>query len=300
MANSRLIKRRMGSAQNITQITRAMQMVAASKMKKAQNQALAGEPYSEKLQAVLASLLTGNAGFKHSFLQANDSPETALLLITTNKGLCGGLNTNHFRQLHPWFKKTSLDHLRFVTVGKKGRDLVLRTKGNLAADFSDLPENFTFEDTLPISHLVINLFKEKTVCSVVASYADFISTLVQRPKKVQLLPITQEAIFQSLGELGEGYQKEGPQFEFKEYIIEPSPAKVINWLLPYFIELEVYHFLLEAKASEHSSRMVAMKSASENAKELVSQLRLEYNKIRQQLITSEISDIVTARKALKQ
>ena len=299
MANSRLIKRRMESAQNITQITQAMQMVAASKMKKAQGQALAGKPYSEKLQAVLASLLTNSSNFKHGFLTANQSSGTALLFVSTNKGLCGSLNTNHFRQLQLWFKEQSLGQIQFITVGKKGRDFVLKMGGNLAADFSDLPENFTFENTLPISHLVMKLFREQCAGSVFASYTNFISTLVQKPKKVQLLPITQKAVSRSLGSLKDELQKETPQFEFKEYLVEPSPTKVVNWLLPYFIELEVYHFLLEAKASEHSARMVAMKSASENAKELVSQLRLEYNKIRQQLITSEISDIVTAWKALK-
>lgn len=301
MANSRLLKHRMRSAQNISQITRAMQMVAASKMKKAQNQAMASKPYSEKLQIVLSTLITSHLNFKHDFLIQKEIPGIAALLVTTNKGLCGSLNTNHFRLLNQWLKTQTPGQIQFITVGKKGRDFVLRSKINLAADFSDLPDNFTFEDTLPISHFVTKLYRESSVGTAFASYTNFISTLVQRPKQVQLLPITEEAIKQSLGILEDQIQiqKEIPIFEFKEYIIEPSPETIINWILPYFIELEVYHFLLEAKASEHSARMVAMKNASENANEFVSELRLEYNKVRQQLITAEISDIVTAWKAIQ-
>lgn len=299
MATSRVIKHRMKSAQNITQITRAMQMVAASKMKKAQSQALAGKPYSEKLQAVLVSLLAGSPSFKHCLLEERETEGTAVLLITTNKGLCGGLNNNHFRQIHSWLNQQSLSKIQFITAGKKGRDFVLKVKGSLAGDFSNLKDNFSFEDTLPISHLAMKLFKEGSVGKVFVSYSDFISTLIQKPKRIQLLPITQEALYQALGVLGDEPLKEAPRFEFKEYIIEPSAKEIIAWLLPYFVELEVFHFLLENKASEHSARMVAMKNASENANELVSQLKLEYNKVRQQLITSEISDIVTAWKAIR-
>ena len=298
MANTRLILRRIQSTRNIAQITRAMQMVAASKMKRAQDQALASKPYSEKLQAVLASLLTSSTKVQHKLLKPNSSLNTAVLLVTTNKGLCGGLNTNHFRLLNNWLKTQTLKQAQFITVGKKGWELILKLKGNIAADFSDLSDNFTFTETLAIAHFITKLFKEGSVGKVFMSYTNFISTLSQKPKIVQLLPINLESIQQSLGSLEDADQTKQPLFQTKEYVIEPSPKKMINWLLPYFIELEVYHFLLESKASEHSARMVAMKSASENANDLVSQLRLEYNKARQQIITAEIADIVTAWKSL--
>lgn len=299
MASTRLIKRRIRSSQNIAQITRAMQMVAASRMKRAQDQALSGKIYTEELQAVLASLLLSSRHLAHKFLRPSQTSQKAMLVVTTNKGLCGALNTNHFRLLNGWFKNQQLDKFQFVTVGKKGREFIFKMGGNIVADFSDLPDHFTFEKTLPISHFAIQLFNNDSVGETYISYTNFISTLSQRPKLVQLLPVTSTAINQSLGLLEDLSQTAKTSFYTKEYIIEPSAETIINWLLPYFLELEVYHFLLEAKASEHSARMVAMKNASDNASDLVTQLKLEYNKLRQQQITTEISDIVTAWKALQ-
>jgi len=276
-----------------------MQMVAASKMKRAQDQALSSKPYSEKLQAVLASLLSSSHGLAHQFLKNNEAKSKALLFVTTNRGLCGALNTNHFRLLYHWLKSQQLGEMQFITVGKKGREFILKIKGNIVADFSDLPDHFTFTDTLPISHFLMKLFTEASTGATFMSYTNFISTLSQKPMMRQLLPINAAAIQVSLGLLEDLTQKEQATFYGKEYILEPGAKQIINWLLPYYIELEVYHFLLESKASEHSARMVAMKNASENANELAGELRLEFNKLRQQQITAEISDIVTAWKALQ-
>lgn len=277
-----------------------MQMVAASKMKKAQDQALSGKAYTQKLQEVLASLLSGSTELSHSFLQPQLQPDKAVLVITTNKGLCGALNTNHFRALFSWMKTQRPDQLQFVTVGKKGRDFLVKRGANVVADFSeDITEPFSFETTLPVTHFLTKLFQDKAVGEVHVSYTDFVSTLSQRPKMVKLLPIQAEAIQEALGLLGDLAEPDRTAFYSKEYVIEPSPKFIVNWLLPYFLELQVYHMLLESTASEHSARMVAMKNASENAQDLVGQLKLVYNKARQQQITTEISDIVTAWKSLQ-
>lgn len=299
MSNTRIIKRRVKATQNISQITKAMQMVAASKMKQAQNKALSGKTYTEKLQNILASFLTSSTKFDHYLLKTNKSSSIVVLFVTTNKGLCGSLNTNHFRKMQIWFDKQNINNLQFVTVGKKGREFIMKLGGNIVADFSDLPDKFGFNDTLPISHFLIQLFKEKSAGSSFMSYSNFVSTLSQKPKLIQLLPISLEAIYESLGLLESLTREKQKPFQNKEYIIEPNQEIMTNWLLPYFIELEVYHFLLESFASEHSARMVAMKNATENANELISELKLEYNKARQQIITSEITDIVTAWKSLQ-
>lgn len=300
MANTQAIKRRIKSAQNISQITRAMQMVAASKMKKAQDQALASKAYTQKLQEVLTSLLTSSTQLFHPLLKSPLNPDKAVLVVTTNKGLCGALNTNHFRSLNSWLKTQELNQLQFITVGKKGREFLVKIGANVVADFSEeIPDPLTFEATLPATHFLLDLFKKKQVGAVYISYTDFISTLSQKPKKIKLLPIQEQALKEALGLLHDLGQTEKATFYSKEYLIEPSAKKIINWLLPYFVELEVYHVILESMASEHSARMVAMKNASENAKDLVGQLQLVYNKARQQQITTEISDIVTAWKSLQ-
>jgi F-type H+-transporting ATPase subunit gamma len=300
MPSTQLIKRRIKSAQNISQITRAMQMVAASKMKKAQDQALNSKTYTRKLQEVLTSLLTGSTQLSHPLLQPNLNPGKAVLVVTSNKGLCGALNTNHFRVLNTWIKTQRLDQLQFVTIGKKGREFLARRGGNVVADFSEeIPDPFPFASTLPATHFLVDLFTQQTVGEIYVSYTDFVSTLSQRPKMIKLLPIQAEAIKQALGLLGDLTAAEELTFYGKEYFMEPSANQIINWLLPYFLELQIYHVLLESAASEHSARMVAMKNASENAKDLVGQLKLVYNKARQQQITAEISDIVTAWKSIQ-
>jgi F-type H+-transporting ATPase subunit gamma len=269
-------------------------------MKKAQDQALNSKTYTRKLQEVLTSLLTGSTQLSHPLLQPNLNPGKAVLVVTSNKGLCGALNTNHFRVLNTWIKTQRLDQLQFVTIGKKGREFLARRGGNVVADFSEeIPDPFPFASTLPATHFLVDLFTQQTVGEIYVSYTDFVSTLSQRPKMIKLLPIQAEAIKQALGLLGDLTAAEELTFYGKEYFMEPSANQIINWLLPYFLELQIYHVLLESAASEHSARMVAMKNASENAKDLVGQLKLVYNKARQQQITAEISDIVTAWKSIQ-
>jgi F-type H+-transporting ATPase subunit gamma len=298
MAGTRKILSRIKSAKNISQITKAMQMVSASKMKKAQDLAINGEPFSVQLRQVLISLLSTATKFNHVLLNKNDKAEKDLsVMVTTNKGLCGGLNTNHFRMLNRWRQEHK--NTDFISVGKKGRIFLAASKANLVADFSDLPDNFFFENTLPISRHILDLFEAGNYRRVYFSYNKFISTLSQKAKLMQILPIDPRELEQALGLLEELTEEEERKFEPKEYLIEPSPKIVINWLLPYFIELQIYHYLLENKASEHSARMVAMKSASENANDIMQQLRLIYNRLRQQQITMELADIITASQGIE-
>lgn len=294
MASGRKILSRIKSAGNISKITKAMQMVSAAKMKKAQDQAVAGEAYSVEIRKVLISMLSsGVKENEHILLSPNhDSQKDLLIFVTTNKGLCGGLNTNHFRKIIHWQQQhKSAD---FLTIGNKGRQFAVAMQANVVADFSELPENISFEDTLPISKFIIDNFNNRTYRRVYLSYNKFISTLAQKPTLLQLAPIEKEELKQSLGLLEELTEKERERFIPKDYLFEPNINEIIDWLLPYFIELQIYHFLLENKASEHSARMVAMQNASENADDVTKQLRQLYNRVRQQQVTSEISDIVTA------
>ncbi len=292
MAGIRKILTRIKTAKNISQITRAMQMVSASKMKKSQDLAINGEPYSVQLRQILISLLSTTVKFTHQLLNPNDASKDLYIYVTTNKGLCGGLNTNHFRFILNWYRNHR--ETDFISVGKKGRMFLSVIGANIIADFSDLPENIYFEHTLPISHHLLDLYTKGVYRRVYIGYNKFISTLTQKPKLLQILPIDPKELEASLGLLEELTAEEERKFEPKEYILEPNPNKIINWLLPYYIELQIYHFLLENKASEHSARMVAMKGASENAQEIMEQLRLVYNRMRQQQITLELSDIITA------
>lgn len=274
-----------------------MQMVSASKMKKAQDLALNGEPYSKEMRRILISLLSTATKFSHHLLQTKTGTNKSLcLFVTTNKGLCGGLNTNHFREIMRWYRQNP--NTDFVTIGKRGRMFLASLGATIVADFSDLTETIEFTDAIPIAQLILGEFEKGNYRKIYFSYNQFISTLSQKPIRFQLLPIDVNELKDSLGLLEELTEEETKKFEPKEYVIEPNQKQIIDWLLPYFVELQLYHFLLENKASEHSARMVAMKNASENAKEVQNQLRLIYNRMRQQQVTFELADIITASMAV--
>jgi len=281
MANIRLIKRRIRVAANISQITKAMEMVAASKMKKAQEAALASKPYAEKISQVVSGL-AGKVKIDGEefplFWQNLSSSKVLVVLISTNKGLCGGLNSNLFRYLKNWLPKA--EEADFITLGKKGKLFILRTGRKLIADFS---ENPFLENVGAIINLVVSEYLKKEYREVWLVYNNFISILNQVPVRERILPI---------GAL------ETRETDLTDILIEPDVKSLLNALLPYYLELKVRKAIQEAIASEHSARMMAMKAAYDNALELISALTLEYNKMRQQLITYEIADIVTAREAI--
>jgi len=272
-------------------------MVSASKMKKAQDLAINGEPYSQQLREILISLLSTATKFSHPLLKTNrEANKNLCLFVTTNKGLCGGLNTNHFREIMRWYRQNG--NTDFVTIGKRGRMFLASLGANIIADFSDLTDTIEFTDAMPIAQFVLTEYLKQNYRYVYFSYNHFLTTLSQKPTRFQLLPIDLNELKDSLGLLEELTDEETRKFEPKEYLIEPNQKQIINWLLPYFIELQLYHFLLENKACEHSARMVAMKNASENAKEVQHQLRLIYNRMRQQQVTFELADIITASMAV--
>jgi F-type H+-transporting ATPase subunit gamma len=284
MANIRLIKRRIKSAQNISQITKAMELVAASKMRKAQAQAIAGKLYAEKIYEMVVTLGKGVEKSVHPFLHPPKklTGKRLVILFSSNKGLCGGLNTQLFRfTLRAYESITSCE---FVTLGKKGAMFAGMVGLPLKADFSDTS---SFVSKIPaIMELVTQEFLEGRVDGVDLIYNEFVSIVKQIPKKKTILPLSVE--------LTEGTQTGGQTFK-----VEPSPEKVFESLLPHYLENQIRDAILQAEASEHSARMVAMRNATDNAMSLRQELTLVYNKARQEKITSEITDMVTARLAVE-
>lgn len=285
MANSiRQIRRRITASQNISKITKAMEMVAASKMKRAQDQATAARPYAHALQESLQKVSAHTDPSLHPLLDQHEQGIDIVILFSTDKGLCGSLNTNLFKALVQWFDKHPNGQV--IVIGKKGVTFCRLFGLPMYAQFTDLPEHVSAHDLIPISSMIIQEFLNKNFKSVHILYMDFINTLVQRLRTIQLLPLSQS----------EEYRDETmvvPEVQ-AEYIFEPNPKDILNELLPYYIENTLYQTMLESRASEHSARMVSMKNASENAKELVHELKLLYNKSRQAAITSELLDITTA------
>lgn len=282
MQSSRAIKHRIKSVSNISQITKAMEMVSASKMRQAQFQAMASRVYSRKIDEVLRKIALRIDTKFHPLLSSNtDSKKEALLIMSTDKGLTGSLNTNLFKYVSGF---QNSHHADIYTLGRQARKFTIKSGFNLVADFGKVPEHITYDLATPISDLLIKEFTQGNYRSVWLCYMDFISTLDQKPRMVQLLPISQNLDESTTSTTGEA----------KEYIFEPDPQTILNWILPYFIELTIYQSLLEARASEHSARMVAMKNASENASELVDDLQMIYNRSRQTSITNELLDITTA------
>ena len=292
MPSTRDIRRRIKSVKNTAQITKAMQMVASAKMRRAQQAALAGRPYATLMNEVLAAATAGAGEFTHPLMEKRAVvKKRALILITTDKGLCGALNTNLLREAAKWDKDTTV----FICAGKKGAQWAGRLKRELAAEFSykDTPQ---FAEARAISKFAQDLFLSGKVDAVDVLYTNFINTLVQKPEQRQLLPLGEIKALEaglegeSVGEkLGEAT---------REYLFEPVAATVLGNLLPHYLNYQVFQFLQEAKASEQSARMVAMKNATDNAKQIIKDLTLEYNKLRQANITKELLEITTAQMAM--
>lgn len=303
MANTaRQVKRRISTARNISKITKAMEMVAASKMKKAQEQAIAAKPFAQHLFSSLSLLTKRTDSTLHPLLSQHDEGMHIALVIATDKGLCGSLNTHLLKKLLDLRQQYGESRFGVVAVGKKAV-LFCRAYGlRLVAQFTELPEKITTGDIVPVSQLLIEKFLSHDFRAVHIVYMDFVNTLKQEVRAEQLLPIVQSEVKSTLTK---GWElKSSPEraaeevLATSEYVFEPSPKAVLDELLPYYIETILFHAFLEARASEHSARMVSMKNASENASDLVDELFLIFNKSRQQGITSEILDIATASMSL--
>lgn len=291
MPSTRDIRRRIKSVKNTAQITKAMQMVAAAKMRKAQQAALVGRPYAELLNEIMAQAAKRTVGFDHPLLQSRVAAKRAVILVSSDRGLCGGLNSNLFREASKMDRETTV----FITAGKKAAQFVARTKRQLAAEFTykDTPD---FTEARAISKFVQQMFLKGEVGGVDILFPRYVNTLTQTPAVIPFLPIGKL----SAATAGvNAPQQELPVaattdvFEF-----EPDEKTVLGELLPHSLNFQMHQILLETKASEQSARMVAMKNATDNAKQIIKDLTLEYNKLRQANITKELLEITTAQMAV--
>ena len=291
MPSTRDIRRRIKSVKNTAQITKAMQMVAASKMRRAQQSALAGRPYAALMNEVLAQVSFNAGDFTHPLMEKRDVKKSCVVVVSTDKGLCGALNANLLREAAKFDKNSTI----YIAAGRKASQFVARTKRQLAAEFTykDAP---LFSEARAISKFARDMFTKGEVDRVDILFTNFISTLSQKPEVFPLLPV---------GEIkGVVAGVHGHATEEKllrgatEFLFEPTADRVFGALLPHYLNFQVFQILLEAKASEHSSRMVAMKNATDNARQLIKDLTLEYNKLRQANITKELLEISTAQMAM--
>ena len=286
MANIRLIRRRIRGIKNISKITKAMEMIAASKMRKAQDRGVAGRPYREKITQVIASLaaLPLEAGISPLLQVRTPCRRIEVVHITPDRGLSGGLVSNMNRKTASFILEEGVP-ASVVAVGRKGLEFMRRTSQDLVAEFTNLGDKPGFLQTLPISRIVIDDFTSGKVDAVYIAYAQFVSTAVQTPVVKKLLPVTPAPATAGL---------------MQDYIFEPDSSSVLNALLPRYVEMLVYLAILESIASEQSARMMAMRNATDNAEELITDLTLVYNKARQESITTELLDIIGGAAALAQ
>jgi F-type H+-transporting ATPase subunit gamma len=287
VASPREIRRRIRSVRNISQITRAMEMVSASKMRRAQQRVLASRPYAERLQGVIADLASLQIGAEETaqfpLLQQREIKNTGVILITPDKGLTGPLNSNLLRRASRYILNEAGVPVRVISAGRKGRDFMIRSRQDVIAEFTQLGDNVSLDDLRPIAQVAVDDFIAGRVDAVNVIFPRFVNTLSQVPEVRQILPIVRP-------------EAEGT---YTDYIFEPSPEAVLESLLPRFVEIQLYQAMLESIASEHSARMVAMRNASQNAKDLVADLTLTYNKARQAQITREVSEIAAGAEAMK-
>jgi F-type H+-transporting ATPase subunit gamma len=277
VANMRLIRRRISGVQSIAKITRAMEMIATSKMRKTQERGLAGRPYAQKIQQVIADLaaIPQDGQSLHPLLQRRPIKKIAIVHITTDRGQCGGLNANINRNAVTFILEHKVP-VTLICIGRKGLDFMRHYDREIRAEFTKMGDRPGLLDTLPISRIIMDDYTNELIDAAYISYTQFVTTLTQRPVIQQILPV-EPAIL--------------PRKENVDYIYEPDAPGVLAGLLPRFVEMEIYHAILEAIASEQSARMVAMRNATDNAKELVNELTLMYNKARQEAITNELLDI---------
>ena len=284
----RTIRRRIRSIQSTAKITRAMELVAASKMRRAQLNALAGRPYAEKMRFVLADLAETlpliDPEARHPLLRQTENPQhIGLIFITPDRGLAGGLPSTLNRRVAQFIVESGKP-ARAVVVGRKGRDFLRRTRQEVIAEFTGIGDNPTYAEIRPITQVSIQEFIEGNVDEVYLVYSQFVNTVVQRPEVFKLLPVEPPAHAET---------------HAVDYIYEPDRETVLAELLPRYIERQVYEARLEAIASEQSARMVAMRNATDNANDLMKDLTLVYNKARQESITSELLDITGGVEALQ-
>ena len=299
MATVREIKRRIRSVKNIAQVTRALEAVSASRVRKAQAQVLATRPYAQQAWEVLTSLaLQAGAGASiHPLLATRPVKNVGMITISGDRGLAGAYNVNVVRQTLEFIRDQRVP-VQLVTVGRKGRELLLRAGQNVVAEFSNLSAAPTALEVSPIGRIVVDDFLAGTVDEVYVAYTEFINLIQQKPSIKRLLPLKIGDEERMMAEYTAGAQV--GRLTRREYLYEPDRRGLLDMLIPRFIEMQVYQAVLESLASENAARMNAMRNATDSARDLLTQLTLTYNKARQQSITSELLDIAGGAEALRQ
>lgn len=294
------VKNRIRSVKNIAQITRALEAVSASRVRRAQARVMASRAYSEKAWEILLNIQAASQGTPlHPLLTSREEVNNVMVvLITSDTGLAGAYNANILRVAQR-FSTQFGKPVSYVTVGRKGRDSMMRIGANVIAEFTGLPAEPTIADISPIARIAIDAYLSGEVDEVLIAYTDFVNMLAQRPAVLGWLPLTTDTVAQ---QVASEYVKDVAQISggAQDYEYEPSAAAVVDEIVPRFTELQLYQALLEAQASEHAARMSAMKNATDNATQLTGDLTLQYNKARQAAITAEILDIVGGANALQQ
>lgn len=304
---TREIRRKIKSIKNTRQITKAMELVAASKMRRAVANTVALRPYARLAQALLQNLSDKTAEELHPLLAKREVKKTLVIIFSTDRGLCGGLNTALFRKLAEFIsadgkvEKKNPPEMHFVAIGKKAQDFLRRTGQHVIAAFPAMSNHPSMNDTYPISQLVLQDYMSAKYDKVMLAYTDFISVINQKPSVRRLLPLSRFALEEMVAELETKAVRadiESDKARFTEYVFEPSPSRVLEALLPRLTVMQIYQAVLEATASEHSARMFAMRNATDNASEFISDLTLMYNQVRQASITAELAEISAGRAAL--
>ncbi|MES1943990.1 F0F1 ATP synthase subunit gamma [Salinisphaera sp. PC39] len=285
MAGSKEVKGKIRSVENTQKITKAMEMVAASKMRKAQERVEAARPYAEKIRRTIGHLAYANPDYRHPFMVEREIKRVGLLVISTDRGLCGGLNINLFRrvlgEMRGWKEKGIETDI--AVVGRKGIGF-FRRFSKIEAEVSNLGDNPHLEDLLGTVQVMLKAYREGKIDRLYVMGNDFVNTMTQRPEVRQVLPI--EPV------------RDDELPDYWDYIYEPDAADLLDGILMRYVEAQVYQGVVENVACEMAARMVAMKSASDNAADIIDQLQLEYNKARQAAITQELSEIVAGAAAV--
>jgi F-type H+-transporting ATPase subunit gamma len=288
VATPREIRRRIRSVRNTSQITRAMEMVSAAKMRRAQERVRASRPYSERIRLMIAGLsAVGESVEREQFplLEQREIKRIGVVLVTADRGLAGAFNTNVIRRAVRFIREDTGLPADLITVGRKGRDFFNRTTQEIEAEFTALGDAPSMDTLRPIIDIAVEDFTSGRVDAVYLIYTKFVNTLTQQPEVLQILPITPP-------------EDATAEEQIQDFIFEPDPNTVLQALLPRYIETQVYQAILESVASEHSARMVAMRAASDNAAEFINELTLTLNKARQAQITREVSEIAAGAAAL--
>lgn len=296
-ANTKIIKGRISSIKNTKKITKAMELVAASKMRKAVNAVLLSRPFASVSWETVRAISAKTDTLLHPLLQAPSTPQgrTLLVLLTSDRGLAGGFNGNMIRLTKS--RISELGEVKTICLGKRGASAMTRLEVPVIATFTDLANHPTFAQVKPIAKLILQEYLTGTYDRVLIAYTDFINSISQKPLILELLPLGSEEQTVTIGEVGESVPQE--EKTPHEYLFEPSAQEVLNQLLPKIVETKLYQAVLESGASEHSARMLAMRSATDAAGEMIDELTLSFNQARQGAITQEIAEISSGKAALE-